>query len=78
MEFEDINIGEVVRKMEDDFNIVECFDVNKNFCVIFLVCGLKYVFNEVFMVYFVVLDNYILCDFVKNKEDIMKFLRMKE
>lgn len=26
---EDINIGEVVRNTEDDFNIVECFDSQK-------------------------------------------------
>lgn len=46
MEPEDINIGEVVRKTEDDFNIVECFDANKNLCVISPVCGLKHVLNE--------------------------------
>lgn len=27
---EDINIGEVVRNTEDDFNIVECFDSKKS------------------------------------------------
>lgn len=78
MEPEDINIGEVVRKTEDDFNIVECFDVNKNLCVISPVCGLKHVLNEALMAYLAVLDNYTLRDLVKNKEDIMKLLRMKE
>lgn len=78
MDPEDINIGEVVRKTEDDFNIVECFDANKNLCVISPVCGLKHVLNEALLAYLAVLDKYTLRDLVKNKEDIMKLLKMKE
>ncbi|AEP90036.1 nitric oxide-sensing transcriptional repressor NsrR [Bacillus subtilis] len=78
MDPEDINIGEVVRKTEDDFNIVECFDANKNLCVISPVCGLKHVLNEALLAYLAVLDRYTLRDLVKNKEDIMKLLKMKE
>ncbi|ADP31414.1 HTH-type transcriptional repressor NsrR [Bacillus atrophaeus] len=72
---EDINIGEVVRKTEDDFNIVECFDSGKNLCIISPVCGLKHVFNEALLAYLSVLDKYTLGDLVKNKQDIMRLLK---
>ena len=63
---EDINIGEVVRNTEDDFNIVECFDT-KNLCIISPACNLKNLLNEALQAYLVVLDKYTLRDLVKTK-----------
>ena len=71
---EDINIGEVVRNTEDDFNIVECFD-SKNLCIISPACNLKNLLNEALQAYLAVLDKYTLRDLVKNKEEIMRLLR---
>nr|MDH3087425.1 nitric oxide-sensing transcriptional repressor NsrR [Bacillus velezensis] len=72
---EDINIGEVVRNTEDDFNIVECFDSKKNLCIISPACNLKNLLNEALQAYLAVLDKYTLRDLVKNKEEIMRLLR---
>lgn len=63
----DINIGEVVRRTEEDFHLVECFDKDKNSCVITNVCGLKHVLNRALKAYFEVLDQYTLQDLTHNK-----------
>lgn len=61
----DINIGEVVRKTEDDFYMVECFaDPSK--CAITSACGLRHVFAEATQAFLGVLDRYTLQDFVNG------------
>jgi len=40
-EAKDISVGSVVRKMENHFNIVECFEVSTDGCCIESSCGLK-------------------------------------
>ncbi|MET3196315.1 RrF2 family transcriptional regulator [Bacillus sp. OAE603] len=61
----DINIGELIRKTEEDFHIVECFEDNNN-CVITPVCSLKHIFNKALNQFLQVLDEYTLEDIVQN------------
>ncbi|MEE6449628.1 RrF2 family transcriptional regulator [Gottfriedia acidiceleris] len=61
----EINIGEIIRKTEEDFNIVECFE-HGNTCVITPVCSLKHIFNNALEQFLKVLDQYTLDDIVKN------------
>ncbi|AZB42032.1 Rrf2 family transcriptional regulator [Bacillus sp. FJAT-42376] len=70
----DINIGQVVRKTEDDFNIVECFDPETNHCVISPVCGLRHVLNKALQSYLQILDGYTLADLVKNQRQLQDLL----
>lgn len=70
----DINIGDVVRKMEDDFHLVECFNCATNKCVITPVCKLKDALHEALAAYFKVLDSYTLADFVENNEGLATIL----
>jgi len=42
----DISVGSVVRKMENHFNIVECFEFNSDACCIENRCGLKGVIHR--------------------------------
>jgi Rrf2 family nitric oxide-sensitive transcriptional repressor len=65
-----INIGEVVRKTEDDFHLVECFNCATNKCIITPACKLKGVLHEALNAYFKVLDSYTLADFVENNEGL--------
>jgi len=69
-----INIGETVRKTEDDFHLVECFNCETNQCVITPVCKLKDVLHEALAAYFKVLDSYTLADFVENNEGLADIL----
>ncbi len=69
-----INIGEVVRKTEDDFHLVECFNCSTNRCVITPVCKLKGVLHEALEAYLKVLDSYTLADFVMDNKGLASIL----
>ncbi|MED1202266.1 Rrf2 family transcriptional regulator [Heyndrickxia acidicola] len=62
----EINVGAIVRKTEDDFRLVECFDGNAESCLITPVCGLRHALNKALMAYLNVLDQYTLADLIKN------------
>jgi len=59
----DINLGEVVRDMEADLTLVECFG-DRNACVITPFCKLKGVLGDALRSFFAVLDEYSLADLV--------------
>lgn len=72
---QNINIGTVVRKMEDDFHLVECFDMEHNRCPIAPVCGLRGVLGKALHAYLTVLDGYTLEDLLFNKEGLREILQ---
>lgn len=57
----EINIGSLVREIEDKNNLVECFGEN-NQCTITPSCQLKGIFAEAQESFFKTLDNYTLDD----------------
>ncbi|MFC6118619.1 RrF2 family transcriptional regulator [Macrococcoides bohemicum] len=64
---EEINIGALIRKTEEHFNLVECFDRETNTCPIAGICGLQGVLGEALGAYLSVLDGYTLNDILHNK-----------
>ncbi|MGN7941362.1 RrF2 family transcriptional regulator [Metabacillus sp. 22489] len=74
---EEINIGEVVRQTEEDFHLVECFDKERNQCIISPTCGLKHVLNKALQAYLAVLDEYTLADLVKNQSSLLAYFSQK-
>lgn len=62
----EINVGELVRRTEEDFYLVECFKDHNN-CVISPVCSLKFVLNNALDAFLKVLDQYTIADFSENK-----------
>lgn len=70
----DINIGAVVRKTEEDFHLVECFDPKNNLCKIAPECQLKNALNEALQAYLKVLDSYYLGDFLHATEGLLALL----
>jgi Rrf2 family nitric oxide-sensitive transcriptional repressor len=63
-----ISIGDIVRKMEPNFNIVECFDKNEMPCMIEDLCQLKSVLNNAKQQFLSVLDQHTLAQAIKNKQ----------
>jgi Rrf2 family nitric oxide-sensitive transcriptional repressor len=59
---QDIKIGEVVRKTEPNYTLVECFNEKTNRCVIANVCRLKRILNEGLEAFLNVLDQYTIAD----------------
>lgn len=60
----EINIGDVVRQTESDFNMVECFDSELNQCVLSPRCKLKGLLHDATESYLAVLDKVTLQDLV--------------
>jgi len=71
---EDINIGMVVREMEDDFNILECFNRETNHCILSPACKLKHVLNDALKAFLMVLDQYTLADLVWNDDELRRLM----
>jgi Rrf2 family nitric oxide-sensitive transcriptional repressor len=72
-----INIGEVVRYTEGPARPVECFDVEKNRCVITKACGLTAVLAEACENFFATLDGYTLADLIKRRARMARMLESR-
>ena len=72
----DINIGEVVRKTEPNFHIVQCFDVQNGRCTISAGCRLKGALGEAFRAFMDVLDQYTLANVIENASELQGFLQI--
>ncbi|GAA0298255.1 Rrf2 family nitric oxide-sensitive transcriptional repressor [Gracilibacillus halotolerans] len=66
---EDINLGEVIRLMENDFYLVECFNCEVNRCILTPSCSLRSILADATQAFLTVLDQYTLKDLIVNKED---------
>lgn len=62
-----IIIGDVVRKTEPGFFLVECFNEVENNCAITGICRLKGILSEGMQAFLTVLDNYTLADASTDK-----------
>ncbi len=60
----DIRVGEVVRRTEPDFALVECFETASAQCCIVPACGLVEVLQQARDAFLAVLDRYTLADLV--------------
>ena len=69
----DITVGAVVRAVEDDFALVECFQTN-NTCRITPVCRLKGALKQALGAYFEVLDNRTLAELVAKPKALLNEL----
>ncbi len=58
---EDINVGAVVRRMESDFQITECFGKSTH-CLLTGSCGLTGILNEALQAFLARLDAHTLAD----------------
>lgn len=73
---ERINLGRVVRDMESDLALVECFDAD-NRCVITPECGLRNVLGEALRAFLAVLDGYTLADILTDREPLQRLLNVR-
>ena len=76
MKPEDIVIGSVVRHMEPNLNVVECFDMQTNTCRIAPACKLRAVILQAMNAFMAQLDSYTLAELVlqkkgRNKRDLI-------
>ena len=74
-----INVGELIRMIEQDSTLVECFGED-NKCVITTACQLKHLLAEAMDSFFKSLERYTLADLVKepNKKQLNKIFAINE
>jgi Rrf2 family nitric oxide-sensitive transcriptional repressor len=72
---EKIGLGDVVRAVEDDFNLVECFEPDANRCNITGACRLRGALARALQAYFAVLDEYTLADLTGRHPVLARILK---
>lgn len=72
----DINLGAVVRTMED-WNLVECFQSSSNQCRITRSCGLRPILKEAGEAFLSVLDRYSLEDVIRKRSVLVQMLGLR-
>lgn len=72
----EINLGDVVRNTEPNFNIAECFDRANNNCVVSSNCALKQIFWDAKTAFLDTLDKYTLRDAIIGAEPIRQMVKM--
>ncbi len=70
----DIQLGAVVRALETNRALVECFTPQTNTCPIAPVCGLKGVLEQAERAFQETLDQYTLADVVGEREQLAEIL----
>lgn len=69
-----INLGEVVRRMEEDLALVQCFDPAATKCRIESACVLRGVLGEALGAFLAVLDRYTLADLIERPRALSRLL----
>ena len=69
-----MTLGEVLRAVEDDFNIVECFGARDS-CRISKACRLKHALRRALDAFLSELDDWTLADIVSNRKSLLGELR---
>jgi Rrf2 family nitric oxide-sensitive transcriptional repressor len=69
-----ITVGEVIRKTEDDLNLVECFSAETNTCPLIGICALSDAFKAARQAFLDVLDKVTIADIAANPRGLMKAL----
>lgn len=68
---EDIIIGDIVRLTEGPFDVVECFNPDRNTCPLIGICQLSRALQQATRAFMDVLDVLTLADIAANKEELL-------
>lgn len=69
-----INIGDIVRRYEEDMRLVECFDSKTNTCPIAGACALTGVIGEALGAFLAALDRKTLADIMRESPKLKRKL----
>ena len=72
-----LKIGDVVRRIETDFRLVECFDPAVNDCAVTKACRLRGVLEQALELFLGRLDAVTLADLMEDRRALAKLLRIK-
>ena len=73
---ENIRVGDVIRKTEDGFAVVECLNAATNTCPLILHCNLSQALRKATEAFLAVLDDLTLADITTNGEELLQVLNL--
>lgn len=62
----DLKLGDVVKKLEPNMFLVECFNIQGNTCKVTSSCEMKHYLRDAAMAFIASLNNHTIADAVKN------------
>ena len=71
-----IGLGDIVRAVEDSFDLVACFNDIDESCPLVSTCGMSEALSEALLSFFAVLDKYTLQDCVNKDRNIGVLTRL--
>lgn len=74
---DEISVGDVVREMENDLALVECFPGGAGGCRITGACKLKHVLGEALHAFLEVLDRYTIADLTDRNPALRRLLEVE-
>lgn len=72
---DDISVGAVIRKTEDTFNLVECFNAKTNTCPLTGKCKLQKALMRAMASFMAEMDRISIADITTNKDDLFNLLK---
>ena len=67
---EAVSLGAVVRRTEENVNLVECFDSATNTCPLHAECRFRSALQEALEAFFAVLDRHTIADLIEDREKL--------
>jgi Rrf2 family transcriptional regulator, nitric oxide-sensitive transcriptional repressor len=74
---ESISVGDVVRRTEEGFDVVECFDAENTTCPLVARCRLRPALLRATEVFLTALDGFSLADITANGDDLLDTLALQ-
>ncbi|MCU0830501.1 MAG: iron-responsive transcriptional regulator RirA [Rhizobiaceae bacterium] len=74
---EEIRLGHVVRLIEENFDLVECFEAGETQCPLIASCGMSEALKEALDAFFAVLDRYSIADLTDKQRNIGILARLE-
>lgn len=65
---DELNLWELVKALEPDFTVVECFDREHNSCRVVSACGLKSILHEAMQAFAATLARYTVADAIAKPQ----------
>ncbi|WP_237151881.1 RrF2 family transcriptional regulator [Oryzibacter oryziterrae] len=72
----EINVGAIIRRTEEAFLIVECFDAKSNMCRLIDICKLRLALIKATEAFLSVLDDLTLAELTAHGTDILEAIRL--
>lgn len=73
-----INVGAVVRDMEEELAVLGCLQVNKGYCCIEQCCVLRSALRDATNAFLAALDRYTLADLIKPRRSLIQSLALDD